>query len=153
FTELVRRYQGMVFGSAFALLGDFQLAEDASQQAFLTSHRRLASLERPERFGGWLRGIVRFECAHLRRRRQLPQVPIDLAAEVAAAEPGPHQLAEERETLALVRFAIDTLPEAEREVAVLFYLQEYSQREIAAFLEVSVDTVNNRLRAARKRLK
>jgi RNA polymerase sigma factor (sigma-70 family) len=152
FTELVRRYQAMAFGSAYAQLGDFHLAEDAAQQAFITAWRNLAKLRRDERFGGWLRGIVRFECAHLRRSRQLT-LSLDAALEVPAATPGPAQTVEERDGYARVLATIDALPAPEREAAVLYYLHDQSQREVAAFLDVPVTTVNNRLRLARQRLK
>lgn len=62
FTALVQRYQSMAFGYAYANLGDFDLAEDAAQQAFIVAYHNLANLRHPERFGGWLRGIVRYEC-------------------------------------------------------------------------------------------
>src|SRR5207248_6847427 len=52
-----------------------------------------------------------------------------------------------------VRQAIRSLPEGERVVTVLFYISEYSQQEIAAFVGVAVITVKKRLAAARKRLK
>ena len=45
------------------------------------------------------------------------------------------------------------LPEEERDVTFLYYLRDHSQREVADFLNLSVTTVNNRLRSARKRLK
>src|ERR1700754_4899374 len=70
FTTLVERFQGMAFGYALATLGDYQLAEDATQIAFLTAYQHLGTLRDPARFGGWLRGIVRFECLHLIRDRQ-----------------------------------------------------------------------------------
>ena len=45
--------------------------------------------------------------------------------------------------------ALRKLPEAERAVTALFYINGYSQDEIGAFLEVPVTTVKNRLRATR----
>ena len=71
------------------------------------------------------------------------------------AFPGPAEAATDdlRERLARVRGLIKELPRQEREVIVLFYLKECSQREIAAFLRVSVGSVNNRLHQARQRLK
>ena len=70
FAELVRRYAAMVNGYALATTGDPDLADDATQQAFITAWRNLGSLRHPERFGGWLRGIARFECLHLLRQRR-----------------------------------------------------------------------------------
>jgi RNA polymerase sigma-70 factor (ECF subfamily) len=67
FEQLVRRYQGMAFGYSRALCGDPHLAEDSTQQAFLVAFLNLANLRDPARFGGWLRGIVRFETLRLLR--------------------------------------------------------------------------------------
>lgn len=69
FTELVRRYQAMVFGYAHARLADTHLAEDTAQQAFIAAWRGLDGLKEPHRFGDWLSGIVRFECSHAPVRR------------------------------------------------------------------------------------
>ena len=52
FREIVCRFQDMAFASAYALLGDFQLAEDAAQEAFLTAWQRLPDLKEPDAFPG-----------------------------------------------------------------------------------------------------
>ena len=44
FRELVVRFQDMVVGYAYSLLGDFHLAEDAAQEAFLAVFQDLATL-------------------------------------------------------------------------------------------------------------
>lgn len=153
FTSLVERYQRMAFRCALSALGDVDLAEDAVQQAFTTAYRSLPKLERPDCFPGWLRGIVRFECAHLRRQRRYHVLPLDAAAHVPATIPDPCQQAEEQDALDRVLAAIHALPPLERDVAILYYIQEHSQREVAAFLYLPVATINNRLRSARKRLR
>ncbi|HZO89812.1 MAG TPA: sigma-70 family RNA polymerase sigma factor [Chthonomonadaceae bacterium] len=153
FTELVRRYQDMAFGYAFSILHDFQLAEDAAQEAFLAVYADLGALAAPEAFPGWLRGIVRHQCQRILRKRRLRVVPLAQARDMAESAPGPERQAERKEMQERVLAAIRALPRAEREVTTLYYIQEYSQQEIAAFLEVPVSKVNNRLHAARARLK
>lgn len=153
FTELVRRYQAMAFGYAYANLGDFHAAEDVTQGAFLAAWRNISKLHQAERFGGWLRGIVRFECSHTLRKRHVPQVPIDGAGEIASTSPGPADVVEEREARDRILRSILALPQTEREVTVLFHIENHSQRDVAAFLNLPVTTVNNRLRSARKHLK
>lgn len=152
FTELVRRYQAMAFGYAYARVGDFHLAEDIAQQAFLAAWRSLPSLNDPRRFGGWLKRIVQFECAHLLRDRPAPTLPIDDARQATAAD-DPSRAAERREGFDRALVAINRLPRPEREVTILFYLHDHSQREVAAFLNLPVTTVNNRLRSARALLR
>ena len=62
FSELVRRYQDVAFASAYARLGDRQLAEDAVQEAFLTAFRQLDQLRNEAAFPAWLRSIVHRQC-------------------------------------------------------------------------------------------
>src|SRR5665811_2015247 len=151
FTELVRRYQAMAFGYAYSRIGDFHLAEDAVQQAFIAAWHGLPRLKQPERFGGWLRSIVRFECSHLLRARRL-QLSINDAQGILESEE-PAQLVEEQEDLDRVIAAVNNLAETEREVTILYYIHDHSQREVAEFLNLPVTTVNNRLRSARNHLK
>jgi RNA polymerase sigma factor (sigma-70 family) len=153
FTELVRRYQDLAFGYAFSLLRDFQLAEDAAQEAFLAVYAHLNTLETPGAFPGWLRSIVRNQCGRIRRKRRSDVVPLDQARDMAAPMPGPEHQAETNAMREQVLAAIKALPQAQREVTTLYYIREYSQQEIATFLGVPVTQVNNRLHAARTRLK
>ena len=71
FGQLVKHFQDMAYGCAYALLGDVQLAEDAAQEAFITAYRELNQLQEPKAFGGWFRQIVRTQCVHLTRGNRL----------------------------------------------------------------------------------
>jgi len=148
FTELVRRYQAMAFGYAYANLGDFHAAEDAAQGAFLAAWRNISNLQHRERFGGWLRTIVRFECAHALRKQHVAQVSIDVAGTIPSTSPGPSEVLEAMEARDRILAAIHALPQPERDVTVLFYIEDHTQRDVAAFLNLPVTTVNNRLRSA-----
>ncbi len=57
FTELVRRYQDLAFGYAYAILRDFHLAQDAAQEAFVVTYADIGKLQNPDAFPGWLRRI------------------------------------------------------------------------------------------------
>ena len=153
FTLLVRRHQDMAFAYAYSLLGDFHLAEDAAQDAFLCVHAGLHTLRTPEAFPGWLRGIVRHQCHRLLRRRPVPCVPWEQVAGVRASGPGPEEQWEHRETRAQVLGAVRALPPAQREVTTLYYIQDHPISQIAAFLEVPETTVKNRLHQARTTLR
>ena len=152
FTQLVRNYQTMAFGYAVSRVGDFDVAEDAAQQAFITAYRSLDKLREPERFGGWLRSIVYYECMHILRGRPRTDTPLDDAHQVAETS-APHEQVESNEEFGRVFDAIRSLPLAEREATILYYLHDHSQRDVAAFLDVPVSTVNNRLRNSRKMLR
>ncbi|MCA1597819.1 MAG: sigma-70 family RNA polymerase sigma factor, partial [Chloroflexi bacterium] len=99
------------------------------------------------------RGIVHHQCCRYLRKRRFDTIPLDDAIGVPEAAIGPAQYLERREALDRILAAIGALPDAQREVAALYYIKDYAQREIAAFLDVPVSTVNNRLHAARQQLR
>ncbi len=152
FGEIVRRFQDLAFACAYAVLGDFHQAEDAAQEAFITAWRHLDQLRQPEAFPGWFKRIVLTQCNRLTRAKRLNTVVLERAAGVSAA-PDPAAVYEQTERRAGVLAAIGELPEHERMVTMLFYIGDYAQNEIAAFLELPLTTVKKRLFSARQRLR
>jgi len=150
---IVRRFQDMAYGYGYSILGDFHLAQDAAQEAFIEAYRDLPKLREPAAFPGWFRKVVFKHCDRLTRGKHMPTVSLEAAAEIASREPGPDEEAEEHEMRDKVLKAIQALPENERVVTTLFYINGYSQHEIAGFLDVAVTTVKNRLHTSRRRLK
>lgn len=153
YAEIVRRFQDMAFGCAFAVLGDIQHAEDAAQEAFMDAWSQLEDLRTEGAFPGWFRKVVLTRCHRMARRKRLRTVSMDAVADVAGHGPDALGAAEERESGLLLRSALRSLAEEDRVLLVLFHLDEYSYQQVATFLELSPSTVDNRLRAARRKLK
>ena len=153
FGELVIRFQDMAFGCAFAVLGDVYLAQDTAQEAFVVAWQKLAQLREPAAFPGWFKRIVLTQCNRLLRCKRLQILPLEAGANASTKDPGPHVSAERQDLLTKVLQAINALPENERLVTTLFYVNGYTQADIGEFLEVPVSTVNKRLYTARQRLK
>lgn len=153
FVALTRRFQHLALGSALALVHDFQLSEDIVQDAFVAAWSALPRLSDPAAFPGWLRSIVRHYAFRMLRRRQLNVVPLTEAAEVASEEPAPDRALASRDQYAIALRALADLSPDLREPAMLFYVHDCSHQDVAAFLNLPVTTVNNRLHAARTQLK
>ncbi|MGC4191157.1 MAG: sigma-70 family RNA polymerase sigma factor [Thermomicrobiales bacterium] len=154
FGQLVTRYQGMAFSYALATTRDYHLAEDATQQAMIVAYRNLAALRDPRRFGGWLRGIVRFESLRiLRDRDRTDSLDGDESREPIDAAVDLERQAEVAVEFERVSALMAQLPERQRVVAQLYYLGDRSQAAVAEFLGLSVSAVNNRLREARSILR
>jgi RNA polymerase sigma factor (sigma-70 family) len=153
FVALTQRFQHFAFGSALALVGDFHQAEDVVQEAFVTAWAALPSLAEPAAFPGWLRSIVRHRASRVLRRAHLELLPLAAADQVASEQlPADDTLDRRRQTGAALA-AIAELPPALREAATLFFVHDCSHQDIAIFLGISATTVNNRLHAARTKLK
>src|ERR1700675_366504 len=97
YEALVRRFQDMAVGYSYSILGDFHLAEDASQEAFLEAYRNLNKLREPAAFPGWFRRIVFKQCDRLTRGKQFMTVPLDDAETLVSQQPGQTQSVEENE--------------------------------------------------------
>ncbi|HEV8484597.1 MAG TPA: sigma-70 family RNA polymerase sigma factor [Blastocatellia bacterium] len=150
---IVRRFQDMAVGYGYSILRDFQLAEDAAQEAFFEAYRSLEKLREPAAFPGWFRRIVFKQCDRLIRGKSIMTVPLDAAREQAAVEPDQCDEMEQREMKDRVLEAVDALPENERAATMLYYIGGYSQVEIGEFLDAPVTTVKKRLHSARSRLR
>jgi RNA polymerase sigma factor (sigma-70 family) len=146
FARLVDRYRGMVYGLAFHHLGNIEDARDVAQETFVNAFGRLNQLRDPTRFAPWLRQVTTNACRAWRRRdRPTQELPEDLPARDDAAS--------RTETRLVVEAALACLSPATRRTLMLFYAEERSLAEIAAFLGVPVTTIKSRLRDARARLR
>jgi RNA polymerase sigma-70 factor (ECF subfamily) len=156
FAALVSRHERAVWATAWRVLRDEHAAADAGQEAFLQAFHRLGDLHQPELFGVWLLRIARREAIRLSRRRSREP---SRSFEQAGIEPPlePHReggsamrlTADGQELLS----AVARLPEHERLVVALRYLEGHSVSEVAAELGRPVGTVTKQLSRAIKRLK
>jgi len=156
FASLVQRYQEYAYGVAIGLLTDFELARDVVQEAFMAAYRDLGKLKEPERFGGWLHGIVRH--MSFRALRDLDRVrglteELRKADFAPAPSRRPDETAEDEERRRIVREALNRLSERNREVVGLHYVDGLSYADIAEFLNVTETTVQGRLQRARAQLR
>jgi RNA polymerase sigma factor (sigma-70 family) len=152
YEQLVRCFQDMAVGYAYAALGDWHLAEDVAQEAFVTAYYDLPTLRAPLAFPAWFRRVLFKQIDRIRRRSRPTTVPLEWALEIATPQRDLSQLVEQRELSQQVRRAIASLPEHQRVVVTLFYISAYSVIDISRFLDIPVATVKTRLHTARRRL-
>jgi len=155
FNQLVAKYQTQVYGLAFNILRNFSDAEDLAQEAFLRAYLSLHQLRDEAKFGNWLYKITRNLCRRWLQNKTT-QEKIAEGIRMNGMEGhvlSPDELAEAKELTEGVRNAIDALPEQERLIVTLYYMNGLTQHDIADFVGVSESTVRRRLRSLRTKLK
>jgi RNA polymerase sigma factor (sigma-70 family) len=153
FGNLVVRFQDMAFAYSFAVLRDSYLAEDVAQEAFIVAWHKLPQLREPEAFPGWFKRIVATQCNRLLRTKRLQFVAPEAATGPEAGYAELDQTTERRQLVQKVLRAISELPDKQRVVTMLFYVDGYTQDDISRFLDLPISTVNKRLYTARETLK
>ena len=160
FESLVRKYQKQVHALAFRKVGNFQTAEDITQETFLQVHQKLATLNDPTKFSGWLYTIVNHLCvAWYRKNRLQTEALQEIYISGIETEAYSRYIATEHAKISaeaqhdLVRSLLTKLKESDREVITLHYFEEMTSAEIGEFLGVSENTIKSRLHRARRQLK
>ena len=160
FSALVKKYQKGAHALAWRKIGDFHIAQEITQDAFLTVYKKLGTLRNPNAFAGWLYVIVARLSSDWLRRNRLTMESLDADTANAVDKVSYSQyVAEEQATEAdetrreVVKELLKKLPESERTVITLHYLGEMTIKAVSEFLGVSPNTVKSRLRRARNRLK
>ena len=130
-------------------------ADDVVQEIFLAVHILLPRYESGN-VRGWLYAIaVRTVMHHHRSRRRFTdnhQTSDELDAMPDANEPGPESSAATGESIRLLERLLDRLDTEKRAVLVLAGIEQKSLAEIGAILDLNINTVSSRLRAAREQL-
>jgi RNA polymerase sigma-70 factor (ECF subfamily) len=125
--------------------------DDVVQEVFLVVHRKLGEFEGRSSVRTWLAGIVRRVVAdHVKKRgnRAVAQEVLEDHPAESTAEPSVQ--AERRAAIALCEELLGTMSAVQREVFVMYELEQLTTREIAALTDANENTVQTRLKAARR---
>jgi len=153
FGSIVERYQGLVCALAYNAWGDISRSEDLAQETFLAAWRQLESLKDRGRLRQWLCGIARHLIQESFRRatRDPLTASAPLEEDVVEGEdslPSGERAISKEEQAVLWR-VLEGLPATYREPMILFYRQNQSVAEVAETLELSEDSVKQRLSRGR----
>lgn len=144
-----------VYFSCLKLLGDPQLAEDITQETYLTALQKLGTLAQPENFPAWVNRIGINLCKMHFRNNSAPE---DNSEEIIEEIPDegliPEEYVSNDAKRKIIMDIIDTvLTEEQRQSVILYYFDMLTVPEIAEVMNCTTGTVTSRLSAARKKIK
>ena len=152
----VNRYQRRGYTFAHYFLGNFQEAEDVTQEVLLRLWQRGGGVE-AEALLPWLLRVTRNACYDLLRRRKagfgLPSSLEGVAERIATDEPGPEAAAAATEVQVRVREALRQLPEPYRSAVILREIQGLAYQEISDALELPINPVRVHIHRGRQKLR
>lgn len=162
FEAIVRGHSGRLLSVARRVLGNNEDAQDAVQDTFVRAYKAIHTFEARAQLHTWLhRILVNSALMKLRERRRRPTqsiedlLPTYLADghQAVASRDWSDAVLERKETAAIVREAIQRLPDIYREVLVLRDMEEKDTAEVAVLLGTTSNVVKVRLHRARQALR
>jgi RNA polymerase sigma-70 factor, ECF subfamily len=149
---ILQEFRRKVFGLAFSFLRNPEAAQDVAQDVFIKVWRALPGFDARASLSTWIYTITRNASLSALRARRLqsslsdPDVMDEVDATDASAS------ADTLADGASLRRLVDQLPTKQRQVIMLFYMEEQSHEEVATMLAMPVGTVKTLLHRARARL-
>ena len=155
FIKLIQQYQNLVFSICLKLTGDYFVAEDLTQETFLSAYRHM------DNFAGqaekaWLCRIASNKCIDYLRaadRRMVPVAEEELPEQVDVSQEDPLGRVLNQELLAKLKEECEALKSPYREAALKHFVEGKPAAEIAADSNESLSTVKTRIYRARELLR
>ena len=156
FEEILDRYKGLMLRTAYSIVKDQDIAEDAVQNALIQAWMHLPSLRETGALRSWLMRIVVNQCISFKRRFARSALFLQQAYAEHEAEQA-SQLANDAEGVIegnwdLAR-AIEELPARQQTVIALHYYQGMTLPEMSQTLQTSENTLKKRIQAALSNLR
>lgn len=161
FEQMVDRYHARVYSLSYGVLRNAEDAEEATQDTFLTLHRKIGTFDESKKFFSWFYRVA-LNSAYSRARRRprgatvaieefLPRFAGDghFAAEIADWSPAVDDEVSARQLAARAGDFIAELPPAYRDVIWMIDVEEIPPAEVAETLEISIPALKSRLHRAR----
>lgn len=158
FRTLMARYQTSIYRLAYYWTGNRDDAQDLTQECFIHLYKVLGRYDSRFRFPVWMYKVCTNRCinwikANRRAREVVPFSHMtEQALDLPDHAPGPAEAAFASETKERLLGTVQNLPEKYRVPIVLRYLEDFSYKEIAAIMDISVKNAEIRIHRARKML-
>lgn len=149
FGFFISKYKNLLFTYAFTILKDSQLAEEAVQDAFLNAFRYLKSFKNKSSFKTWLIKIAINE-ANKKRKQIIPHIILSERFNENLLDNSDSP--ELNDNIEIIQYALNRVAKEKSLVLRLFYLDEYSIKEIAGIMKWGIPKTKITLHRAKKEI-
>ncbi len=151
-TLLVKRWHKKLCKQAYWYTNDLEISKDIVQDSWSIILQKINTVKDPNSFGSWAltivtRNAINWLRIHKKEVENLNTYKNDHKTTII----NDHD--DKEKTIALLKIAIKKLSHDQQMVLNLFYIEEYSVKEIGEIVNISTGTVKSRLFTAREKLK
>lgn len=156
FEQVYYRWHKQVYAFVLKITHSTQEADDVKQEVFIRLWNMHENIDPRKSIQSLIFTIARRIAVDMYRRngklKEVHDIPEDVVGENSMGE-SPQEILEERETALLLEIAVENMPEKQRKVFTLYYMQNLSPKEIAQQLGLSYDNVRKHIYNGKQQLR
>ena len=153
FVDLMWAYHAYVYTIVIGIVNNSHDAEDIVQEVFINTYRGLSQLEDTTKFKSWLAEVARNCARNWLRKQRVDTVSInEVSVDTLQTSESPDTRLIRDEQIELIRHAMKTLPQRDREIARAYYLDGASYDDLTRTHGLSYKAISFRLSRAKRTL-
>jgi len=162
FSAIFNRYEHKIFNLVYRYIGSYHEAEELTQDVFVKIYKAAKTFKGKARFSTWLYRITVNVCKKHKMKKRLilrslddtAMTSIKISRELCAPESTmPDKIFKQKQKMAIIQNAVDTLPANQKIAFILSKYEGYSYAEIAVIMNTSISAVESLLVRAKRNLK
>jgi RNA polymerase sigma-70 factor (ECF subfamily) len=161
FTQLVEKYQHMVFNTVLGIVQQTEEAEDTAQEVFIQLYQSIQTFRGDSKFSTWLYRIAVTKALEVERKKKAKKrfnqvkqlIGMQTAAETVTDFYHPGIALHQKEEAAILMKAIKQLPENQKAAFILIKTEGLSYEEVSKILNTSIKGIEALMHRAKENLR
>ncbi|MBE6043262.1 MAG: sigma-70 family RNA polymerase sigma factor [Clostridium thermopalmarium] len=145
FESLVEKYEVTILKFIYSMIRDKQIAEDITQEVFITVYNKLNTFDNRYKFSNWILRIAKNRCIdYIRKMKKINESNIEDFVGLKSKEITPEEAVEFEETKQIIAEYINTLSDIDKQIIILRYSQKTTFSDISKILDINESSVKRR---------
>ncbi|MFO1444114.1 RNA polymerase sigma factor [Bacillus sp. Bva_UNVM-123] len=153
YAYIINKYKNQLYATILRMTKNPQDAQDLVQEAFIKIYEQLGKYDGKGSFSSWLYRVAFNHCMDEFRKKSYQMRRVEINEELMEDSKHPEVIFLKKEKSRQLERLISTLPDDERMIILLRYVNELCYDEISELVEVPVSTVRNKLHRAKKKMR
>ena len=153
YAKIINKYKNPLYATILRMTGNQQDAVDLVQESFIKIYRQLGKFDGKGSFSSWMYRVAINHCMDEFRKKRFNMEQVEIREDDVKDFHHPEVIFLKKEKNRQLEKLIGGLPEDERMILLLRYVNEQSYSEISEFMSLSLATVRNKLHRAKKKLR
>ncbi|WP_342512006.1 RNA polymerase sigma factor [Sporosarcina sp. FSL K6-1522] len=153
YEHIIRKYKDPLYGTILRMTRNPHDAQDLAQEAFIKVYQQLEKYDDKGSFSSWFYRVAINHCLDEFRKKRYKMKQVEIQEETIGNVDSPEIVFFKNERSRQLERLIATLPEDERLIILLRYVNELSYQAISELVDIPLATVRNKLHRAKKKMR